>query len=223
MAHELDRLAARALPAAVAEEHGGWLLRSTPSRPETKRVNSALAYDVAPSLEVVERWYAERGAAPVVLVSPSDALVQVVPDGWETLGASVVLVADPDDVVDALGGPAFRVVPGELPSDRAEGPDPVVPLVAAEGAGRVVVVLQERWAYVYDLAVDPTARRGGIASALMRAAARLAEGRRIYLQVEEGNAAALALYAKAGFSRSHGYHYRRGPLGPVRGAGGGTR
>ena len=42
-----------------------------------------------------------------------------------------------------------------------------------------------------------------------RWAARKGAGR-LYLQVEDGNDAALRLYTRAGFTRSHGYHYRIG-------------
>ena len=35
--------------------------------------------------------------------------------------------------------------------------------------------------------------------------------RRLYLQVESANAPAHAFYERAGFTRSHGYHYRAAP------------
>jgi N-acetylglutamate synthase len=41
------------------------------------------------------------------------------------------------------------------------------------------------------------------------AAARGVTG--IYLQAEDGNAAARALYCRAGFTDHHGYHYRVAP------------
>ena len=59
-----------------------------------------------------------------------------------------------------------------------------------------------------------SARRRGIARTVVHALTGWAAGRgaqRIYLQVESGNTAAHALYAGAGFGRSHGYHYRVAP------------
>ena len=41
-------------------------------------------------------------------------------------------------------------------------------------------------------------------------------GQHLYLQVEDGNAAARRLYRQAGFAEHHGYHYR---VAPGRGAG----
>jgi hypothetical protein len=43
------------------------------------------------------------------------------------------------------------------------------------------------------------------------ACAAAAPGALLYAQVEVGNAPAQALFAGAGFTRSHGYHYRRRP------------
>jgi len=62
--------------------------------------------------------------------------------------------------------------------------------------------------------VDPRYRRQGLGTIMTRAlaaeAARQGE-RRIFLQVEEGNLAARALYARCGFAEVHRYHYRVAP------------
>ncbi|MFD0888109.1 GNAT family N-acetyltransferase [Streptosporangium algeriense] len=53
-----------------------------------------------------------------------------------------------------------------------------------------------------------------MARAVLGAGARWARERgaeRLYLQVERDNEAALRLYTRAGFSYSHGYHYRIRP------------
>jgi GNAT superfamily N-acetyltransferase len=61
--------------------------------------------------------------------------------------------------------------------------------------------------------VLPDGRRRGAGRALLGALAgwglRIGCGR-LYLQVEVENAAALRLYARAGFATAYGYHYRRG-------------
>jgi ribosomal protein S18 acetylase RimI-like enzyme len=64
------------------------------------------------------------------------------------------------------------------------------------------------------MATRPSSRGQGIASAVLGAGARWAADQgatRLYLQVEEDNEAALGLYTRAGFTRSHGYHYRIKP------------
>jgi ribosomal protein S18 acetylase RimI-like enzyme len=223
----LDRLAARALPAAVEERIGGWLARASPGE-DRRRVNSALPVDGPLDVDAIERWYRARGRPPLVMVSPCERHAaldeELARRGWTLEAPSDVLVGDPDTVLDALDGPPHPVVPGELvgPDGMAadglgaavRSPDPVVPLVAAGGAGRATVVLHERWSIILALEVDPGRRRQGIAAALLRAWARAAEGRRLYLQVHRDNGPALALYRAAGFTRSHGYHYRRAPRRP---------
>ena len=62
----IERAAAAAWPAAVAEERDGWLLRSTPEVPH-RRNNSALPLDGSAPLATVERFY--RGDA-LVAVAP---------------------------------------------------------------------------------------------------------------------------------------------------------
>jgi ribosomal protein S18 acetylase RimI-like enzyme len=58
----------------------------------------------------------------------------------------------------------------------------------------------------------PAQRGRRLGLAVLVALARWAGERgaaRLYLQVEDQNASALALYARAGFTRLYGYHYRR--------------
>jgi ribosomal protein S18 acetylase RimI-like enzyme len=70
------------------------------------------------------------------------------------------------------------------------------------------------WAGLTAIEVDPAYRRRGLAVAvttgLIAHAARHGASR-VYLQVEDGNEAALALYRRLGFTVHHGYHYRVAP------------
>ncbi len=76
----------------------------------------------------------------------------------------------------------------------------VFAVAEADGFILVRVVMDE--AEILTLAVRPEARRAGLGGWLTgRAAARAAQAgaRRLFLEVAEDNAAALALYARAGF------------------------
>ncbi len=70
------------------------------------------------------------------------------------------------------------------------------------------------WAGLTAIEVDPDYRRRGLAAAvttvLITHAARRG-ARRVFLQVEDGNQAALALYRRLGFTTHHSYHYRVAP------------
>ncbi|MDR6979411.1 ribosomal protein S18 acetylase RimI-like enzyme [Streptomyces sp. 3330] len=93
----------------------------------------------------------------------------------------------------------FASVPGE----SGEAPAAI---------GRCVV--DGRWAGFAAVEVDPARRRQGLATVVMAALARraLAEGASAaWLQVEEENAGARALYAGAGFAAHHAYHHYREP------------
>jgi len=76
------------------------------------------------------------------------------------------------------------------------------------------VVCEAGFAGLFGLVTASPARRRGLATALLRAlfgAARERGAREAYLQVEAENTPALALYARCGFARHHGYHYRTAP------------
>ncbi|HEY6792233.1 MAG TPA: GNAT family N-acetyltransferase [Trebonia sp.] len=72
------------------------------------------------------------------------------------------------------------------------------------------------WAGITAVEVAPAHRRRGLGSAITRAACAEAARQgveRVFLQVETGNTAALALYEQCGFRYSHRYHYRIAPQG----------
>ena len=78
--------------------------------------------------------------------------------------------------------------------------------------GRVSVAAG--WAGITAVDVDPRYRRRGLGTMMTRALAAEAArqgARRVFLQVEEGNLAARALYARCGFAGVHRYHYRVAP------------
>ena len=100
--------------------------------------------------------------------------------------------------------------------------DPEALLLAETDEGEIVGSLIVGWdgwrGTFYRLAVDPAHRRRGLARTLTAALASQAAARgarHLYLQVEDGNAAARALYHRLGFADHHGYHYRVAPPKPT--------
>ncbi len=84
------------------------------------------------------------------------------------------------------------------------GPDRRV-LAIARGA------VDDGWLGVTAVEVDPSARRTGLATAILLGLADWAQqhgATRCYLQVSADNAPALALYHRLGFYRHHSYRYR---------------
>ena len=89
----------------------------------------------------------------------------------------------------------------------------------ADGAvcGTGFVVVERGWAGVLGMGTHPAMRRRKVATLLLHALAEHASrlhAKRLYLQVEADNIAALALYAHAGFDAAYGYHYRSLGLRP---------
>ncbi|WP_460073548.1 GNAT family N-acetyltransferase [Streptomyces sp. YKOK-I1] len=192
------------------------------------------------ALEAVRRWYGERGLPAYVQTATGAEGTQellcaelerrgwvreVTAELWTGALAPVADRADAEGVV--LGREADEAwlaryqrkgvsevalsVLGSGPSVWfASVPGPAGGAPAA--IGRCVV--DGRWAGFGAVEVDPAQRRKGLATLVMAALARRAldEGASAaWLQVEEENAGARALYAGTGFSAHHAYHHYREP------------
>jgi GNAT superfamily N-acetyltransferase len=98
---------------------------------------------------------------------------------------------------------------------RTLGPPAVTGRVDVDGApaGVGFAVAERGWTGVFGMATTPALHRRGVATAVLRALAGWAGAQHcpeLYLQVEDGNDGAIALYERAGFRPHHGYHYRTG-------------
>ena len=213
----IERAAAAAWGAAEAEERDGWLLRHAPRVPH-RRNNSALP--LAPgSLPVaaVEAFYTARGADPLVAVAPAEGHAALdaalAGAGWTAEGHTDVLVAAAERVRGAESDPPVERVdplawPNEVIRDEVIARAGGDVLAFADGQrGAVLCVRTGDLAGVFRLHVAPEARRHGVGTRLLAACASVAPV--LYAQVETDNVAAQRLFTRAGFTRSHGYHYRR--------------
>jgi ribosomal protein S18 acetylase RimI-like enzyme len=233
----VEELAARGWPAAEELRRDGWLLRHTPSLAR-RRSNSALPLADHPDPAIVEDFYARRGARALVQVSPAEERAGLDADlarrEWTREGATDVLVADAEAVLAATApgqvALADRPDPGwiaawaacEERADADEHASTVLARIEAPTAyarvlgdlGVGLAVCERGWAGLFCVATAARARRRGIANHVVHALTTWAVergARRLYLQVESANAAAHGLYERAGFTRSHGYHYRAAP------------
>ncbi|HEX8123842.1 MAG TPA: GNAT family N-acetyltransferase [Solirubrobacteraceae bacterium] len=212
---DIELAAAAAWPSAIAEQRDGWLLRATPGV-AFRRNSSALPLQGACDIQVVERFYTGRGEPAIVAVAPAETRGELdavlAARGWTAEGHTDVLVAPAAALAGAPSGGVRRVDPAAWPSGGIR--EQIVPRARdevhafAEGErGAVLCIRTGELGGIFRLHVAPEARREGVASRLLAACARIAPV--LYAQVEVDNAPAQALFARAGFTRSHGYHYRR--------------
>jgi ribosomal protein S18 acetylase RimI-like enzyme len=189
----------------------------------------------------VDAWYSRRGLTPMIVIARGMRTGATALDGlldgcgWSAPRIPVVvmtarsdvvagyqrdvgmtLAAEPDDEWLAL----YRFMGEPLPPNAVPVllSAPVQMFASVRRDGRTVATgrlsLAGGWGGITAIDVDPAWRRAGLGTAVTaglaaQAAARGAE--RIFLQVEEENAAARALYARCGFTDHHRYHYRLAP------------
>lgn len=224
------------VPGAERERLGGWWLRGDLG--ETGRANSAWpagdpGCGIAEALERTQRWYLDRGLAPMVqLYTSTDPAVTeeldrrrwLVVRGADVLAVdlaaavaavaarsdeTVVLAPEPSAAFLELTANQNRVAEMRRTADRRWFASVVAPMGQALGCG--LAIRAEASIGIFAMMTAPFARGRGIARQVLAALlqAGLADGAEVaFLQVMTQNAAAQALYRSAGFRPVEHYEYR---------------
>jgi GNAT superfamily N-acetyltransferase len=170
-----------------------------------------------PQRSAIDRFLRERGwlirSGPATVMTAAPGAIARRP---ASAAVQVEVAAEPDD-----GWLALYRYRGQVPppvSRQLLMSAPWQAFASVREAGQVLAIgrlaVAGEWAGFTAFEVDPGRRRRGLASAIIGALAGLARYRGIsglYLQAENGNAAARSLYRQAGFTDHHGYHYRIAP------------
>ncbi|MEV0692653.1 GNAT family N-acetyltransferase [Streptomyces sp. NPDC050388] len=242
---ELARVAARAWRPVESERLGDWELRAAAGYTRRANSVLPLGDPGMPldeALAAVRRWYADRGL-PAYLQTATGAAgtqeqlcAELEQRGWTrevtaelwigglapiadlAEGSGVALSREADEAW--LGRYRRRGVSEVALKVLGSGPSVWFATVPGDPAPAAIgrCVVDGRWAGFAAVEVDPAQRRRGLATAVMAALARraLAEGASAaWLQVEEDNAEARALYDRMGFATHHTYHHYRAPGSPA--------
>jgi N-acetylglutamate synthase len=191
----------------------GW-----PVRPGAAMVMTADPGEVAARAAAAGRGAPDAGAGTAADAAPGTA-ADAGPGAAADMGPGVEIAAEPDDGWLALYRFRGRRPPPMARRLLMSAPWQAFASVREAGdtlaIGRVAVAGD--WAGLTAVEVDPRYRRRGLGSAVTAALAAAAAARGVaglYLQVEDDNGAARALYRRAGFADHHGYHYRVAPAVP---------
>jgi GNAT superfamily N-acetyltransferase len=197
------------LEAAIAAVETFYAERDIPAR---FQVSPAARPDALDD-ELARRGYVVE--APVVIGVADTAAIVASTTGVASVATGIdelwveqyAAVHGDDDVWRARIRAYGRMLGGlGLPTAAAvTGPDPSSPV------GLGFAVGDGEWAGIFGMGTRPEARRRGAATAILHGLAQWADEHghpRLYLQVEEDNPGARALYARAGFTDAYGYHYR---------------
>jgi GNAT superfamily N-acetyltransferase len=165
--------------------------------------------------ELAARGWSRQRTAVVLTRRLSGPNAELAP---EAAGPPVDLAATPDD--GWLAGYHYRG--GPLPDFGRQLliRHDTVTFASIRLAGRTVAIargcLDEGWLGISSVEVAADHRRQGLATRMIGRLAGWATAlgaQRCYLQVDEYNEPALALYARLGFIEHHRYHYRAEPAG----------
>ncbi|MBV9605845.1 MAG: GNAT family N-acetyltransferase [Solirubrobacterales bacterium] len=146
-----------------------------------------------------ERWSAPALQSTSGSTSPAVERADRATPEWLAAWAR----CEPGRDVEAHAQTVFPRLAGRATFARMDGDAAVG--IAVEGDGLVGL---------FCLAVDPALRRAGLGTALVRALLADSGASVAYLQVEERNAPAVALYERLGFAEAYRYCHRIAPSAP---------
>jgi ribosomal protein S18 acetylase RimI-like enzyme len=134
-------------------------------------------------------------------------------------GVTVTMAAEPDPGWLSMYHYGGQPLPGDALDLLLSAPWQAFATLTAGGQAAAIgrVSVAAGWAGITAVEVAAGHRRRGLGTAVTTALARAAAERgvdRIFLQVEDHNSAARALYARSGFRDAHTYHYRVAPAAP---------
>jgi ribosomal protein S18 acetylase RimI-like enzyme len=134
-------------------------------------------------------------------------------------GVTVTMTSEPDPGWLSMYHYRGQPLPGDALGLLLSAPWQAFATLAAGGQAAAIgrVSVAAGWAGITAVEVAAGHRRQGLGAAVTAALARAAAERgvdQIFLQVEEDNSAARALYARCGFRDAHTYHYRVAPAAP---------
>lgn len=224
-------------PEAVAE-CGDWLVGLDPGTVRRAHSAVPLHHAAALDVEAVEALFQARGYVPTFRVADADGLeparAALAARGYAAEQPTLVQVttaralravsdAAPAELATRpdAGWAAVFTGPGFEPADAAHrlallsrSPDAAYATVRAGETAIAVgcVAFGHGWASVHGMRTAQDRRGEGLAGRVLAALAQAAAARgidKVFLQVEEGNAPARALYARAGFETRWRYRYWR--------------
>ena len=142
--------------------------------------------------------------------------------GWGAAmapGGTVTMTSEPDPGWLSMYHYGGQPLPGDALGLLLSAPWQAFATLAAGGQAAAIgrVSVAAGWAGITAVEVAAGHRRQGLGTAVTAVLARAAAERgvdRVFLQVEEDNPAARALYARCGFRAAHTYHYRVAPAAP---------
>jgi GNAT superfamily N-acetyltransferase len=231
----LERAAALAMPAPVVENLGDWRLRAAEGftgRANSVLPLGSPGMPLPAALVKIIDFYEKRGLPPQIdvplpLMRPVARFLTE--NGWTSICRVLVQVTDlPDLIAVTPSGTGFALADKPSPQalemirGRRGGMPPAaehvlchVPVLTfaelREGAELLAIArgtVTERWLGLTFIETAAHARRRGLAREAIGALARWASAHgaeRVFLQVQDDNTAALALYASLGFTASHNY------------------
>ncbi|MDF1585108.1 GNAT family N-acetyltransferase [Marinimicrococcus flavescens] len=243
LVRRIERAALWAWPPREVRHLGGWLLRASGGLIRRTNSVQPLAFEGAlePAVAEAVRWYESRGIQPCFQIADTaqppglDAALEKA--GWVVLTPSLVMTAPvPAEAADRhatelLHRPAQSVMnalcePHWQDSQRRERMDILSRIrrphrfalasVDGEPAAAGLVVVEEDLAGILAMRTQSRFQGTGLGrAALARLLGWAAEegAKSAWLQVEEDNLPALALYRRFGFETAYRYHYRVRPAG----------